>query len=467
LTNKRKTISKIVILVIGIGLVYVGYRLYKAYKNIEVEKQTIGYKTPCKGLPNPVLKSEKWKGILIDNDINYTDGAHNIVPHDIDDDGKIELIANSYRSDAIILYKYNSDPHNSSNWSRYVIDSSVGGGIPRRPITKFVKFILKEKLLGGFTGGAHYTAIVDMNGDGKDDLIVAGDLKRYDVIWYEAPEDITNISLWKKHIVYKNDSHRTYHVETGDIDGDGDQDIVFATKTDNSLGWLENKRLVDNWPVMLLDTNCIRCFNVRVADIDNDGKNEIIASEDDSTTGGKLHLYKHSGNPSNRDNWKKYDIANFPMGHGVSIFEMTDIDRDGDLDLAIGNHQGDIYILENPYPQKLLSQWKKYKVTITALSSGHDFREIDLGDIDNDGDDDIIVADEGKNMVIWYENPGVAFSENWKPHIIDKSKQYLKWCHFVELGDIDHDGDLDVSVAVAGSNVFLLYFNNLCQFKRK
>jgi len=64
-------------------------------------------------------------------------------------------------------------------------------------------------------------------------------------------------------------------------------------------------------------------------------------------------------------------------------------------------------------------------------------------------------------MIIWFENPGNVFSENWSTHIIDKSNQYLQWCHSVEMGDIDGDGNLDVAVAAAGSNTFLLYFNGI------
>jgi len=460
LTKKRKTVSKIVVLVIGIGLIYIGYRIYKVYKNIEVEKQTIGYKTPTKDLPNPVFKSEKWKGILIDADISYTDGAHNIVPYDIDDDGKIELIANSYRSDTIIIYKCEANPRDSQNWLRYVIDYSVGGGISRRPALKFLKSLLKEKLFGGFTSGAHYTAIADMNGDGRDDLIVAGDLKSYDIIWYENPNKISNASSWKKHIVYKNDSHRTYHIETGDIDGDGNLDIVFATKTDNSIGWIKNNKTLSEWTSTWIDKKCVRCFNARIADIDKDGQNDIIASEDDSIKGSKLHFFSYSGNPKLRENWIDRTIAKFPIGHGVSIFEIMDIDNDGDLDIVIGNHQGDIYVLENPYPRKVIGQMKKYIVNSDSLGSDHDFREIDVGDIDNDGDNDIIVADEGQNMIIWFENPENTYSENWLSHIIDESNQYLKWCHSVDLGDIDGDGKLDVAVAAAGSNTFFIYFNN-------
>ena len=330
-----------------------------------------------------------------------------------------------------------------------------------RPIIQFVKSKLKEKLLGGFTGGAHFTAIADMNIDGRDDLVVAGDLKRYDVVWYEAPEDITKVSEWKKHIVYINDSHRTYHVETGDIDGDGDQDIVFATKTDSSVGWLENTGSEEIWPACLIDDNCASCFNVRAVDIDKDGKDEIIASQDGSQNGGKLHLYKYSGNPLIRESWKRYDIAVFPVGHGVSVFEIVDMDRDGNLDIATCNHQGDVYLLKNPYPHEVRTLWKKCKITSIALGSGHSFREIDVGDIDNDGDNDIIVADEGQNMIIWFQNPGMDFSENWVHHIVDKSDQYLKWCHSVELGDLDDDGDLDVAVSAAGGNTFFIYFNDM------
>jgi hypothetical protein len=451
----------IIVIVLVIGLAHVGYRFHKVYRDIGRAKRELGYNIPCENLPTPVFKRAKWTGVLIDADITYTDGAHNIVPYDLDNDGRVELVANSYRADTLIVYKYDDDPHNPLNWSRYTIDFSVGGCNPKKPVMKFIKSVLRENLLGGFTGGAHYTAIADINGDGRDDLIVAGDYKRYDVVWYETPKEITNISSWEKHIVYSDDAHRTYHVEAGDIDGDGDQDIVFATKTDNSIGWLTNNGTSGEWPVTWVDNNCVRCYNVRVADIDKDGKNDIIAAEDDSIKGGKLHFYKYSTDPMSQINWTDNIVATFPAGHGVSIFEIVDIDRDGDLDIVTGNHQGDVYILENPYPDGIYEEWDKYKVNRYNIDSGHDLREIDVGDIDGDGDFDIIAADEGQNMIIWFENSETAFSNNWVHHIVDKSNQYLKWCHSVELGDIDGDGDLDVAVAVADSNVFLWYSNEI------
>jgi len=461
MTKKRRLVIVIVIVAFTAGFVYMVYRFCRSYKSLQLEWEIRGYETPCRGLTNPTFRRGGWMGVLVDDDIVYTDGAHNITPYDIDGDGKVELIANSYRSDALILYKYDDDPHNPLDWSRYVIDPSVGGGNPRRPLIKFIKSMVREKLVGGFTSGAHYTAIADLNNDGRNDLIVAGDCKRYDIVWYETPIDITNISAWRKHIIYQNDSHRTYHVETGDIDGDGDQDVVFASKTDDGLGWLENNGLSIDWRMTWIDNSCTRCFNVRVADLDRDGRNDVIASEDDTPNGGTLHFYTYSGNPRIQGNWVDHSIANFPGGEGVSIFEIADIDGDGDLDIVTGNHQGDVYIVENPYPNTMFQRWNTYKVTSIELGTGHDFREIDVGDIDDDGDLDIIVADEGQKMIIWFENKGRTFSDNWEIHIVDQSDQYLKWCHCVELGDIDGDGDLDIAVTAAGSNVFLVYFNSI------
>lgn len=440
------------------GLAYTGYKFYGAYKSIQLAQKIHGYKFSCKGLASPTFTRGNWMGVLIDDDIKYTDGAHNIVPYDIDGDGKVELIANSYRTDALILYKYDDDPHSSLNWSRYVIDSSVGGGNQRRPVIKFIKSALREKLLGGFTSGAHYTAIADLNNDTRNDLIVAGDRRRYDIVWYEVPKDITDISAWRKHIIYQNNSHRVYHVEIGDVNGDGNQDVVFGSKTDNSLGWLENNGSLIDWRMTWIDNSCTRCANVRVADLDRDGQNEVVATEDDSLKGGIVHSYSYSGDPRIHRNWVDRRIASFPAGEGVGVFEIADIDGDGDLDIVTGGGAGGVCVLENPYPNNVGygQEWNRYRVSHSC-----DSREIDIGDIDRDGDSDIIVADQSKNMVIWFENSGITFYENWKRHVIDHSNDYLRWCHSVELGDIDGDGDLDIAVAAAGSNVFLLYFNNL------
>jgi len=100
---------------------------------------------------------------LIDGNIKYTDGAHNTVGYEIDGDGKVELVANSYRTDAHVLYKHDGDPHGSLNWSRYAIDPLVAASSPTTPIIKSIKFTPKEKLLRAFAVEPRIRQSPDLN----------------------------------------------------------------------------------------------------------------------------------------------------------------------------------------------------------------------------------------------------------------------------------------------------------------
>ena len=39
---------------------------------------------------------------------------------------------------------------------------------------------------------------------------------------------------------------------------------------------------------------------------------------------------------------------------------------------------------------------------------------------------DIVVADERRKAVVWFENPGVAFCAGWRRHLVDQSDVYLR-----------------------------------------
>jgi hypothetical protein len=449
--NTKKYIVLIFLVLLVLGAFYIALKLHIEFR----DRRNSGYNSPCDCSNIKTFTAGSWKGILLDDDIKYTDGAHNIVPYDFDGDGQVELIANSYRSDSLMIYTYKTDSHKKVNWARHVIDSSVGGGIPKTPLWQYIKSSISVKLLDGFLGGAHYTAVADLNGDGRTDLIVAGDRKKYDVVFYEAPENITDISAWKKHVLYKNDAHKTYHLEVGDIDKDGDLDVVLATKQDKRIGWLENKGEPMDWPVTWIDVNVPFAFNIRVSDLDRDGRNEVIASQDTPSIGGKLHLYSYSGDPKVKQNWRHNRIADLPNMQGLNVFEIADIDNDSNLDIVTGNQHGGIFLLKNPHPANINKIWESF-----IIAGDWDSREIDVGDIDSDGDQDILIADQKHNRLVWFENNGKNFCSKWSMNIIDESDLYLNWVHHVELADIDRDNILDIAVAAAGSNTFLCYFQN-------
>ena len=72
----------VTIIFLGGGILYIGYKYYKAYYEIELSNIKFGYKTQCENIPSNIFKRGLWDGLIIDNNYLYTDGAHNIIPYD-------------------------------------------------------------------------------------------------------------------------------------------------------------------------------------------------------------------------------------------------------------------------------------------------------------------------------------------------------------------------------------------------
>lgn len=447
----------------GGGGSFMGYAVGRIDANIRQSRQLRGYATPCPHLPSASFDVGGWTGVVLDANTVYTDGAHNVVISDLDADGRPEIVANAFRSDALMFYQCDGDARDPNQWKRHVVGVDVSDGFPTRPIHAFAQSFVRERLLGGCTGGAHYTAISDLSGDGMADLIVAGDLKKCDIVYYEMRGQSRSSLSWARHCIYRNDSHRTYQVETGDVDGDGACDVVFATKSDNSLGWCRNKGPAAEWPMTWIANDLGPCFYVCVADLDRDGRNEVVATQDTALQGGRVYRFTYAGDPGHQDNWTAEIIAEFPPGHAASVLEIVDLDGDGGADIFVANHQGDVFLLRSTGGKGRPLEWAVHRLNEWDAHRGHNFRELDVGDIDGDGDLDVVLADEAQDLVMWLENPGDSGEPFWPPHVIDKSRYYLLWCHCVDLGDLDGDGDLDLAVAACGGNAIVIYLNDLSE----
>jgi hypothetical protein len=174
-----------------------------------------------------------------------------------------------------------------------------------------------------------------------------------------------------------------------------------------------------------------RCHDNVAADIDGDGKLDVVAMSDRSA----LFWYKIPADPTKR--WIEHKIG--PSVHGaIDPAGVADIDGDGDCDVVRTN-----IWFENADGKG--TEWTPHE----NIDFGQPEARYPLmtkswiTDLDKDGDNDIILAEGDciSGRVAWHENRD-GKGRNWKRHVI--AKKTGQDYHSLAVADFDNDGDLDV-----------------------
>jgi len=222
-----------------------------------------------------------------------------------------------------------------------------------------------------------------------------------------------------------------------DVDGDKDLDVVCAEYL-GEFGWWENpggplKSVA--WTYHKFHDGFRNWFlhDLIGVDLDGDGKVEFVANLQLKYWNApvQLHVFQPGSNPKALWNHQTLQARRDGLNHCHAGFAVGDIDRDGHLDLAYSDGWYEA-------PNTITGTWKWHR----EITDVYGISNSRLADLNKDGRLDLIVsAGHHGQGVFWFAAPSDPVNGKWVKHAIDATVVHPEG---LQVEDFDQDGDLDV-----------------------
>lgn len=310
---------------------------------------------------------------------------------------------------------------------------------------------------------AQYMGVGDLNADGLVDIYVT---KRDQQDWlflnhgYKEDVAMTEGNRVPKGAFANNtfygmpeDAYDTYNAAAGDIDGDGDIDLVMNTHYGQwTRIWVNDGagNFFDHTTQRIKNSNCHQ-GDLLLVDLNGDKDLDILQAcyyySSPTPNGGGLRQWANDG----KGNFTETTSPNMPEGHNTARYYSLaagDLDNDGDQDLLVVGETwayrmmvngGDPFNTDGAY-FFTKNEW------INPNTSQHKAHAL-IADLNGDKHRDIYIGMHGQNQ-LWY-NQGTGMQKNVSyshlPSVSTTSRRVL-------ANDFDKDGDVDLFVINNGDN---------------
>lgn len=295
-----------------------------------------------------------------------------------------------------------------------------------------------------FTGGFSFskTAFGDVDGDSDLDLFV-GDAFGGVSFYENSGSTVSPVFALQTDNFASTNVGRDLAPALVDIDNDGDLDLLIGEE-DGNINFIRNDGtaleyqfvfVTDSFDSIAVGLSSTPAF----ADIDNDGDLDLFVGEAE----GNINFYRNVGDATTPDFvLENGNFAGIDVGR-ESTPALVDIDNDNDLDLFVGGDGGGISFFRNT---------SSSPDTLLTLED-EAFAEINIGansaptfvDLDGDLDADLLVA-EFLGNVNYYRNDGNTSLPDFVLQIENFASIDVGTNSTPTYVDIDDDGDLDLFV---------------------
>jgi hypothetical protein len=347
------------------------------------------------------------------------DEAASVFAADVDGDGDVDVLSASHADDQIAWYE-NTDAAGSFG---------------------------AQQVISTAADGASSVFAADVDGDGDVDVLSAS-VADDEVAWYEN-RTIHRSPVFPTETTISTAADRPYSVFAADVDGDGDLDVLSASRDDDKIAWYENTDGVGSFGAQqLISTAADGAWSVFAADVDADGDLDVLSA---SSSDDKIAWYE---NANGAGGFGAQQVVSTAADGAESVFA-ADVDGDGDLDvLSASWWDAKIAWYENIDgtgsfgSQRVISTVEGYAPSVFAT------------DVDADGDLDVLSASYWPDEIAWYENTDGAGSFGVEQVIPSALDGLLS----VFPADLDGDGDMDVLSASLYDDKIAWYENRGGQF---
>jgi len=258
------------------------------------------------------------------------------------------------------------------------------------------------------------------------------------------------ISITTKANLFLDDLQRMVS-STGDIDLDGDIDVVGRCQYIDGLFWLENCDNGTSWQQHFITTTGKYAWWHSLCDFDNDGDKDLLTSWGDYYQDeGQIVVFENTGGSF----WPEHIIADGIIGTMSSYDPFcypVDIDGDGFIDII-----GEYWTGEPGYHTLHISWWRNpgrlsndwIEIGIHNFENGPTLEAMHAGDKDQDGDADVLV-----NINYYPEDTTFCIEQQASSWVINP----INYEHVYMLGfyDFDSDNILDIFIN-EGDHLFWL-----------
>jgi len=295
---------------------------------------------------------------------------------------------------------------------------------------------------------AFRVAIVDLDGDGKPDLAV---VNMYVNTVSVLRNTSTSGSITFAAKVYFATGNNPNSVAIGDLDGDGKPDLVVANYDANSVSVLRNTSTSGSITfasnVDFATGSGTNPFSVAIGDLDGDGKPDLAVINVNSNTVSVLRNTATFGSIS-FDGHVDFATGGWPFSVAIG-----DLDGDGKPDLAVANYSSNtVSVLRNTATSGSITTGSFAGNVDFATKWGSGPRSVAIGDLDGDGKPDLAVANQLTNTVSVFRNTATPGSITTGSFASKVDFATGSGAYSVAIGDLDGDGKPDLAVANYDAN---------------